>query len=157
MPRHTTKSLRIITIPRSINAQKKTVLTQPSTTANFSSFTRKSFWRMRARNLPPSKAGIGKTLKIARAIDSIPPKPRKIRNQNSSRSFPPNFTAPTGPVSCFKASLVFPASKEKSFFPIVPRADIVRFHSAFISFSPASIAPPSQNFTGKSSKSPDWA
>ena len=142
-------------LPRSINTQKKTVFTQPSTMANFSSFRRKSFWRIRARNLPPSSAGIGKTLKIARAIDNIPTNPRKIKNQNSSNSFSPNFTAPTGHVSCFSASLVCPASKEKSFFPIVPRADIVRFHSAFISLSHASIALPSPNFTGKSSKSPD--
>lgn len=154
-PRQKIKSLRMITIPSNINAQKNTKLTRPSTIANFSSLTLKSFWIITARNLPPSRAGIGKILKMARARESIPPKPRKIKSQKFSYSFSPNFIAPTGPVSCFNAALVSPDWKEKSCFPIFPSACIVSFHSAFISFHHASNAPQKPNLIGKSLISPD--
>lgn len=154
MPRQKIKSFKIMMTPRSINAQKNTKFTHPSTLANFSSLMRRSFCKITAQNLPPSRAGIGRTLKMAKARESIPPKPRKIRNQNSSKSFSPNFTAPTGQVSWLSADLVSFTLNEKSCFPILQSEVMVRFRSACISLSPASIAPPIQNLIGKTSRSP---
>lgn len=156
IPRRKTRSLRIITTPNSMSARKKTKFIRPSTVENFSSLMRKSFCKITAQNLPPSTAGIGRILKIANARESIPPKPRKISGPKASKSFSPNFTAPTGQVSWLRADFVSFALNEKSFEPIRQREVIVRSRSAFISLNPASIALPSQNFTGRTSISPSW-
>ena len=156
IPRRKTRSLRIITTPNSMSARKKTKFIRPSTVENFSSLIRKSFCKITAQNLPPSTAGIGRMLKIANARESIPPKPRKISGPKASKSFSPNFTAPTGQVSWLRADFVSFALNEKSFEPIRQREVIVRSRSAFISLNPASIALPSQNFTGRTSISPSW-
>jgi len=91
-------------------------------------------------------------LKIANATESIPTKARNVKNPKFSNNFSENFTTPTGQVKELRASFASQDLKEKIFLPKVPNEDIVKFHSPFISFNPANIAPPNQNFIGSISK-----
>ena len=150
-PRHTIKSLKIITIPINIKSQKKTIFIRPSTFEKFSCLILKIAWIKIASNLPPSSAGIGKTLKNAKASESIAPNQRKINIQNWEKILSQNLIAPTGPVNWLRASLLEFALKEKSLLPIDPRADIVIFHSHLISLNAASIAFQSGYFIGSTS------
>lgn len=76
MSRNLTKSFRRIYIPSHISAIKNTRFIYHSMLKYFSGFSLAIHWMSTPSNLPPSNAGIGKTLKIARASDIIPANPK---------------------------------------------------------------------------------
>ena len=74
--RNLTRSLRRINTPSDINAMKKKRLMYHSIVKYFSGLSLAIRWIITPSNLPPSNAGIGKTLNIANASDIIPANPR---------------------------------------------------------------------------------
>jgi hypothetical protein len=102
-----TKSLKIINTHNPINATKKTRLMYHSMLKYVSGFNLPIHWIRTPNSLPPSKAGIGKTLKIAKAREIIPAKASTPFHHKSSRIVSTILTAPTGPLNLLTAPLIF--------------------------------------------------
>lgn len=84
----------------------------PSILKYVSGFNLPIHWIKTPNNLPPSKAGIGKTLKIAKAREIIPANAKNNFHPQSCKSVSPNLTAPTGPLNLFIAQSILALSKE---------------------------------------------
>jgi len=93
----------------------------------FSSFNLSHDWIKNPNNLPPSSAGIGKILNIARANEIIPNKARNLVHWSSSTSCCTIFVTHTGDDKLFVASLILSLSKENKFFPSCHRSTKVVF------------------------------
>ncbi|MEI6774184.1 MAG: hypothetical protein WCL18_05305 [bacterium] len=111
-------------------------------------------WINTPNNLPPSNAGMGSTLNNASAKEMIPISQTRGLRLFSSRSFCTTLTIPTGPVSLLTDQLILFLLNESKFPPKVPSILNVRLLSAFISWSPASIALPNGNLMSLICKSP---
>lgn len=96
-------------------------------------------WINTPNNLPPSNAGIGKTLNSANANDIIPPNAKNAIHPHDWRSISPNFTAQTGPVSLSSDPLILSPLKLSKFFPSVHNALNVSSACAPISLQPAAM------------------
>jgi len=105
-------------------------------------------WIKTPNNLPPSNAGIGKTLNNANANDIIPPNAKNAIHPHDWRSISPNLTAHTGPVSLSRDPLIFSPLKLRRFFPSVHNALNVSSACAPISLQPAPILCGKGNFIG---------
>ena len=84
-------------------------------------------------------------LKIAKANEINPAKPRYNFRHHSLSNVSPSLTAPTGPVNLLKAVLIFHPLKDSKLAHKLPNALKVSFVSAQISCSPASRALPRGN------------
>jgi len=81
-----------------INNIKNTVLKYHSITKYFSTLNHQIFCINTQIILPPSNAGIGSMLNIAKANEIIPANARYKTRRPLDKSISPNFTTPTGPV-----------------------------------------------------------
>ena len=96
--RNLTRSCSKMYTPTTSSKIKKIRLMYHSMLKHFSSLSLPIHWISTPNNLPPSNAGIGSTLNIAKASEIIPANPKYTFRPPDSRIISPNFTAPAGPV-----------------------------------------------------------
>lgn len=112
---------------------KNTKLMYHSMLKYFSGLSFPIHWISTPSNLPPSSAGIGKTLKIAKASEIIPANPKNNFRPPVLNNDSPTLITPAGPVSLLTDVLILCPSKDKRSLPKVPSVLKVRITSAFTS------------------------
>jgi hypothetical protein len=138
--RKTIRSLNNIYIPSHISKIKNTKLIYPSILKYFSALSLHARCIKLHSILPPSSAGIGKILKIAKASEIIHANHKYAIQSCSCISLSQNFIAPAGHANLFTDSLILlPLNDNKSFHNF-HKAFNVRLVSAFISCNHITIA-----------------
>lgn len=117
----------------------------PSILKYVSGFNLPIHWIRTPNNLPPSKAGIGKTLKIAKAREIIPANAKNNFHHQSCKSVSPNLTAPTGPLNLLIAQSILSLLKENKLAQRFHKEVNVSCVSHLISWKLAIIACPNGN------------
>ena len=148
MSRKRTRSLSKIYTPKVIKATKKMKLIYPSMVKYFCGLSLPTPWIMTPNNLPPSNAGIGRTLKIASASEIIPANPKNNVRPPELSNDSPTLITPAGPVSWLNDVLILVLSNDKRSLPSVPSVLKVSLVSAAISCNPAPIALSKGNLIG---------
>lgn len=122
----------------------------------FSGFSLPIHWINTPSSLPPSNAGIGRTLNIANANDIMPAKARYNFRPPACSNASPNLMAPAGQVSLLREPFILSLLSESRSLPKLPKAENVSTNCAFTSLTPTRIAVKNGNLIGLRLSSPAW-
>jgi hypothetical protein len=120
----------------------------------FSGLSLAIHWISTPSNLPPSSAGIGKTLNIANASEIMPANPKYNFRHHSSYNFSQNLIAHAGHVNLLSDVVILSLLSEIRSFHKVPSAENVSIVCVLISFVLIRIAVSNGNFIGLMSNAP---